>query len=75
MAVEDPPLLKVESIFTRVLYKLSFSLKNKSEELLGLDILRDYVKRDLLLVTSLLLEKKVISLINSGTTFSKTQKF
>ena len=64
MAVEDPPLLKVESIFTRVLYKLSFSLKKKSEELLGLDILRDYVKRDLLLVTSLLLEKKVISLIN-----------
>ena len=74
MVVEDPSRLKVESIFTRLLYKLSFSLKNKSEELLGLDILRDYVKRDLLLVTSLLLEKKVISLINSGATFSKTQK-
>lgn len=72
MSAIDKPIFKVDYIFTRLSYKLNFNLTNKSDSLLSLDILRDCVKRDLLVVTSSLLEKKVISLINSKLDFSQT---
>ena len=70
MTKNDQLILKIDYIFNRLIYKLNFSLRNKSESLLGLDILRDSIKRDLLIVTSLLLEKKIVFLIESNSTFS-----
>jgi hypothetical protein len=65
MQLKQEPLLRTGQIFARLLYKLNFSLNNKSDSLLGLDILRDSVKRDLLFITCLTLEKEIITLINA----------
>ena len=70
---ENERISRIGYIFTRIVYKLNFNLKNKSNSLLGLDILRDNTKRDLLITISLLLEKKLISLMRSGLTFSQTE--
>ena len=59
MSKNDQSILKTTEIFNRLTNKLNFSLKNRSDSILGLDILRDSIKRDLLLLTSLFLEKKI----------------
>lgn len=74
MSKNDQTILKTTEIFNRLTNKLNFSLKNRSDSILGLDILRDSIKRDLLLLTSLFLEKKIISLVQSDSTFFDVQK-
>jgi hypothetical protein len=56
---------RLNSIFTRLLYKSNFKLTNKSSSILGLDILRDCVKRDLFIIVCNGLEKKILSLFDS----------
>jgi hypothetical protein len=75
MLIKPEPLLRTGQIFARLLYKINFSLKNKSEFLLGLDLLRDSVKRDLLFTTCLALEKEIITLVNSDLRFYKKKDF
>ena len=74
MSKNDQSILKTTEIFNRLTNKLNFSLKNRSDSILGLDILRDSIKRDLLLLTSLFLEKKIISLVQSDSTFFDVQE-
>jgi len=75
MILKNESLLRAGQIFARLLYKLNFSLNNKSESLLGVDLLRDSVKRDLLFLTCVTIEKEIIVLLNSDLKFYEKNFF
>ena len=54
---------KIEDLFLRMQYKLRSTLKNKGNSLLGIDILRDNAKRDLLKIITLNIETSLLNLI------------
>ena len=45
------------NIFAKVLYKTKFSKKKSNQVLLGIDLLKDNVKNDLLCITTLKVEE------------------
>jgi len=59
---------EIEDLFIRMQYKLRSSLKNKGRFLLGIDILRDSVKRDLLKFIMLNIETTLLNLIKNDFT-------
>ena len=59
---------KIESLFLRLHYKLRLPLRNKSNSMLSIDILRDSVKRDLLKFIMLNIETTLLNLIKNDFT-------
>ena len=54
---------KIESLFLRLHYKLRLPLRNKSNSMLSIDILRDSAKRDLLKFVMLNIETTLLNFI------------
>ena len=52
---------QVSKLFVNLYYKINSSLTNNSKFLLGTDLLREEIKRDLLRTVALTLEKKFLS--------------
>jgi hypothetical protein len=52
MAKKEKDLIEVANVFNLIAYKLNFRIKNSSEQLLSIDVLRDNVKKDLLQLTT-----------------------
>lgn len=56
---------QVSKLFVNLYYKINSSLTNNSKFLLGTDLLREEIKRDLLRTVALTLEKKFLNLIKN----------
>ena len=65
--------LLTASIFSKVLYKIKFSDRKTSQFLLSTDLLKNYIKKDLLTVTTLHLERLYTRLLSDSN--SKTLTF
>jgi hypothetical protein len=62
------------NIFSRVLYKTTFSNKKGNQFVLSIDLLKEDVKKDLLSITTLRLEKIYINLLKEYNSTSVMQK-
>ena len=54
------------SIFSKVLYKTNFSNKKANQALLGIDLLKDDIKKDLLSIATLCVEESYIKLLEES---------
>ena len=54
----------VSNIFSKILYKTSFSNKKTNQSLLGLDLLKDHIQRDLISIATLRIEESFVKLLS-----------
>jgi hypothetical protein len=58
----------VGDLFVRLHYKINFNLRNSSNSILGTDLLRDNIRRNLFRIVTLRVENKFLTLIDQGFT-------
>jgi hypothetical protein len=63
---------QISKLFVNLYYKINSSLTNNSKFLLGTDLLREEIKRDLLRTVALTLEKKFLKIIKSKSLSKRT---
>jgi hypothetical protein len=56
----------ITRIFSRILYKTNFSNRKGNQQLLGIDLLKNEIQRDLLLITALRVEEIYIKLLEKN---------
>ena len=56
---------KTGDIISKIQYKIRLDVENSSQRLLGIDLLKSNVKKDLLIVVAGTLENKLVQIINS----------
>ena len=61
--------MRLSSIFTRLQYKINFTMRNSSSLLLPTDLLRDNSKRKLFKIVTVKVEKIVLDLLEDETSF------
>ena len=62
------------SIFSRILYKINFSDKKANQSVLGIDILKADIQKDLLSITALRIEESYLKLLRENDPYEAMRK-